>query len=133
MRVAIVIPAKDEEKTIGEVVRSLVREGWKDVFVVDDESLDRTAEVALRTGADIIKLPVALGAFGAIQVGMRYALEKGFDVVVTVDGDMQHKVEFVKSLVDKWVQGLHQKGSRNLADGRKFCFRVPRCGSFYYI
>ena len=105
MRVAIVIPAKDEEKTIGEVVRSLVREGWKDVFVVDDESLDRTAEVALRTGADIIKLPVALGAFGAIQVGMRYALEKGFDVVVTVDGDMQHKVEFVKNLVEKISKG----------------------------
>ena len=68
MRVAIVIPAKDEEKTIGEVVRSLVREGWKNVFVVDDESLDRTAEVALRTGADIIKLPVALGVFGAIYL-----------------------------------------------------------------
>jgi glycosyltransferase involved in cell wall biosynthesis len=89
-RVAIV-PAYNEEASVARVVDELLRvDPGLEVVVVDDGSIDGTADVARSCGAHVVRLPFNLGIGGAVQTGFRYAWEHGFDVAVRVDGDGQH-------------------------------------------
>ena len=89
-RVAIV-PALNEEHSLPNVINELrAFDPGLDIVVVDDGSLDRTAEVAAAKGAHVLRLPFNLGIGGAVQTGFRYAFEHGYDIAVRVDGDGQH-------------------------------------------
>jgi len=89
-RVAIV-PALNEEHTIGRVIDELrAFDSGLDIVVVDDGSVDATAEVARQHRATVLRLPFNLGIGGAVQTGFRYAFEHGYDIAVRVDGDGQH-------------------------------------------
>jgi glycosyltransferase involved in cell wall biosynthesis len=89
-RVAIV-PAYNEEASVARVVDELrAFDPGLEVVVIDDGSTDRTADVARRRGARVVRLPFNLGIGGAVQTGFRYAWEHGFDLAVRVDGDGQH-------------------------------------------
>jgi glycosyltransferase involved in cell wall biosynthesis len=98
--VLIVIPARDETRTIGQVVASLREAGWVDVLVVDDHSSDDTAAVARAAGALVMQPVLPMGAWGAMQAGLRYALAKGYHAVITMDADGQHEVSELPSLLD---------------------------------
>jgi glycosyltransferase involved in cell wall biosynthesis len=68
-----VVPAYNECRTVAEVVRSIRKEVPDfDVLVVDDGSTDRTAELAERAGAWVLKLPFNLGIGGAVQAGFAF-------------------------------------------------------------
>lgn len=96
----IVIPAFNEEASIGNVVaRCLALESFQ-VVVVDDVSRDNTAVAARAAGARVLSLPIHLGAWGAVQTGLRYALRHGGKTFVTLDGDGQHRPEDVPLLLD---------------------------------
>ena len=100
-RLAVIMPAKDEVAVIADVVTSLSRlYPSLPVIVVDDASEDDTARIAEKNGAIVLRLPVALGAWGAIQTGMRYALHLGYDTVVTMDADGQHMAEEIPKLLE---------------------------------
>ena len=86
----MVIPARNEAATVGEVVRQAARAAAAEVLVVSDASTDGTAGAARRAGARVVELPMQLGAWGATQAGLRFALRNGFDVVATLDADGQH-------------------------------------------
>ncbi len=58
MRIAVVIPALDEEAAIGVVVREISRDLVGEIIVVDNGSTDRTAEVARAAGATVIREPI---------------------------------------------------------------------------
>jgi glycosyltransferase involved in cell wall biosynthesis len=88
-RVLIVMPAFNEERSVGAVVRATRAAGY-DVCVVDDGSRDTTAERATQAGARVLRLPVNLGVGGALRCGFRFALRNGYDAVVQVDADGQH-------------------------------------------
>ena len=89
-RVAIV-PARNEEACIAGVLDELrAFDPELHLVVVDDGSLDRTAEIAAARGATVLRHPFNLGIGGAVQTGFRYALEEGFDVALRLDGDGQH-------------------------------------------
>jgi hypothetical protein len=89
-RVAIV-PARNEEASVGGVVREIrAFDAGMEVVVVDDGSADRTAAVAADAGAHVVRLPFNLGIGGAVQTGFKYALENGFEIAVRLDGDGQH-------------------------------------------
>src|SRR5205823_3879411 len=89
-RVAIV-PALNEEHTVGRVIDELrAFDPGLDVVVVDDGSLDGTSRVAAAKGARVLRLPFNLGIGGAVQTGFRFAFEHGYDIAVRVDGDGQH-------------------------------------------
>ncbi|MDB5846981.1 MAG: glycosyl transferase [Rhodoferax sp.] len=90
--VLIVIPARDEAGTIGAVVATLYSAGWKHVLVVDDHSSDDTAAIARNAGASVLQPVLAMGAWGAMQAGLRYGLAHGYTAVVTMDADGQHEV-----------------------------------------
>lgn len=86
-----VVPAYNEARTVGSVVRSLREHAPQfDVLVVDDGSTDRTAERAERAGARVLRLPFNVGIGGAVQAGFAFARENGYRSLVQVDGDGQH-------------------------------------------
>lgn len=85
-----VMPARNEAATVGEVVRGVRQVLGCDVLVVDDAGDDGTAEAAGAAGAEVLVLPIGLGAWGATQAGIRYALRRGYGGVVTLDADGQH-------------------------------------------
>ncbi|NJB68666.1 hypothetical protein GGQ74_002339 [Desulfobaculum xiamenense] len=88
--VIVVVPARNEEACIAEVVRGILAVPGVEVMVVDDASDDETAARARGAGAGVLSLTLRLGAWGALQTGMRYAQENGYGVVVSMDGDGQH-------------------------------------------
>ncbi len=91
MRKIAIVPAYNEEGAIGEVIAELrAFDPELDVVVVDDASLDSTADRARAGGAHVVTLPFNLGIGGAVQTGFRYAAERGYDLAARVDGDGQH-------------------------------------------
>lgn len=117
-RLLIVIPALNEEQDIGDVIREVRKLGAIDVLVVDDGSVDDTAEVAKAHGASILRAPLWQGAWGAIQTGIRYAVRHGYAGVVTMDADGQHEPAFLPELLaaareaDVVIASCPSRGSR---------------------
>lgn len=99
-RIAIVIPVFNEEKALGDVLIELQDMSTYDVLVVDDASTDKSISVARSfSGVQILPLRINIGAWGALQTGMRYALKKGYSHVVTMDGDGQHHSSEIAKLI----------------------------------
>ena len=84
MRIAVIIPAFDEEAAIGTVVRGVPRSLGGEIIVVDNGSTDRTAEVAAAAGARVIREPIR--GYGAACLAGALAA-KDADVLVFLDGD----------------------------------------------
>lgn len=95
----IVIPAKDEAETIGDIVQRARAQTGFAVLVIDDGSADQTARIARANGAMVLAPCIPLGAWGATQTGIRYALAHGFNTVITVDADGQHEPEQIPLLI----------------------------------
>lgn len=93
------IPAFNEAGSVGKVVRDVIRLTGHPVVVIDDKSIDNTADEARAAGADVIQLHIRHGAWGAVQTGMRYALQSGYDIVVTMDADEQHDPASISELL----------------------------------
>jgi glycosyltransferase involved in cell wall biosynthesis len=89
---AAVIPCLNEEATIGPLV-SGVRRHASTVFVVDDGSSDKTAIIAQRAGAEVLRQNRSSGKGAALQTGWRFAFQRGFRWALTLDGDGQHSPE----------------------------------------
>ncbi|MBI3695129.1 MAG: glycosyltransferase family 2 protein [Acidobacteria bacterium] len=98
----VIIPAYNEEGSVGDVVRS-VRQVLPEtpVVVIDDGSVDSTPQVARQAGAELLRLPHHLGLGGAVQTGYRFAFEHGYDCVVRVDSDGQHNAADIPKLLEK--------------------------------
>jgi glycosyltransferase involved in cell wall biosynthesis len=88
-RAIVVVPALNAERSIGGVVRGCKAVN-EDVLVVDDGSADRTSQVAREAGAQVVNHPANRGKGAALKTGFAYALEHGFDLIVTLDADGQH-------------------------------------------
>lgn len=99
--VFVVIPAFNEEKSVGGVLDGLRKSGYENVVVVDDGSKDRTVDVALEHGAVVLSHAVNRGQGAALRTGTEFALEQGADVVVHFDADGQMRAEDISVLVDQ--------------------------------
>ena len=122
----VVIPAYNEARVLGEVVRGL-REVAPRITVVDDGSRDETTVIARKTGATVLRHPVNRGQGAALQTGLRYAVASGVDFVVTFDADDQHRPEDVEALVAPLRSGEVDVvlGSRFLASAEEVQ-KIPR-------
>ena len=113
----IIVPALDEEETIGGVVRGL-REWGYHVLVVSDGSRDETPDRALAAGAEVLVLPINLGVGGALRLGFREAIRRGYRTVVQCDADGQHDPGQVGLLLAEMdAAGLDMVIGSRFADG----------------
>lgn len=104
MRIIAVVPAYNEEKVIGDVIRS-IRPHVHGVVVVDDGSADQTYREALNAGASVYSHIINRGQGAALQTGMSAALEKGADIILHFDSDGQHPPHQIKDLVEPVMKG----------------------------
>ena len=91
LRVAVVVPAHNEELLVGTVV-STMPDYVDHVLVIDDASTDGTSEAAQKVAdhrTEVHRLPENQGVGGAIVTGHRRSLELGADVSVVMAGDAQ--------------------------------------------
>lgn len=97
----IIVPAYNEEAAVGRVVEE-IRQALPgvDVLVIDDCSLDQTAAVARRAGAQVLSLPYHLGLGGAVQAGYKLAYELGYQYVIRADGDGQHDPRYIPAIYE---------------------------------
>ncbi|MDZ4858256.1 MAG: glycosyltransferase family 2 protein [Candidatus Hydrogenedentes bacterium] len=126
-RVLVIIPAYNEQETIGAVLHSLKAHApGYDVLVVDDGSRDNTAAVVRSAGVELIRLPLNLGIGGAMQTGFKYAWRAGYDVAVQCDADGQHPVENISMLVER----LAESGA-DMVIGSRYVSSTEYTPSFY--
>lgn len=104
MRLIAVIPAYNEEPTIGTVVLR-TRVHVDHVIVVDDGSTDETARVAILAGAEVIRSPVNQGKAQAIMKGFDRAKEYNPLAVVMLDADGQHNPAEIPDLLKPVLSG----------------------------
>ncbi len=128
----VVVPAKDEEATIGELLDRIggVRVPGCDLkaIVVDDGSIDRTAEIARERGADVVRHHENMGLGAAVRTGLRTAVERGADAVAYLDADLEYYPEDIPRLVEPVLAGRadYVLGSRFLGGvrGMRFYRRI---------
>jgi len=105
MQIYIVIAAYNEEKSIVNVIKSLKKEGYHNIIVVDDGSKDKTYELCQKEGVYVIYHIINRGQGAALKTGIDYALLKGADILVTFDADGQHRADEIKKLVQPVEEG----------------------------
>ncbi|GIW67100.1 MAG: hypothetical protein KatS3mg095_0998 [Candidatus Parcubacteria bacterium] len=99
MKISVIIPAYNEEKGIENTLKRIPKEVFE-IIVVDNNSTDKTAEIAKKLGAKVVK---------EARQGYGYALQKGFktaqgDIIVTLDADGQYPGEKILELVDYLIK-----------------------------
>ena len=100
--ILVIIPAYNEERSIGDIVHGVLKNSSiTQCVVVDDDSTDNTVEVARRSGAHVIQSTRNVGAGASVAIGLRYAVKKEADLVVFMDADGQHDPRHIQQLLQK--------------------------------
>lgn len=116
----ILIPAYNEEENIERVVERLRRNFPQyDYVVVNDGSKDRTAEICREHGYNLLDLPVNLGLSGSFQAGIRYAYAKKYTYAIQIDGDGQHRPEYIEKMLIKMKEGYDIVIGSRFVDAKK--------------
>lgn len=102
LRIAVVIPAFNEQESIASVV-ALVNAVQSNAValtpvVVNDCSRDKTKDILATLNCVALNLPINLGIGGAVQTGIKYAFDNGFDYAIQIDGDGQHPPKYIPML-----------------------------------
>lgn len=103
MSIPILIPVYNEQATIGQLVKECRR--YSDsVYVVDDGSTDRSAQIAQNEGAIIIKHSKNKGKGASLRDSFAEILRKDFEVLITMDGDGQHDPVEIPKFIQEFKQ-----------------------------
>ncbi len=117
MKVLVVVPAHNEEESLPTVLAELRAAAPEaEVVVVNDGSTDRTAAVAAECKAPVIDLPINLGIGGAVQAGLQYGWQHGYDACIQVDADGQHDPADIPALLEPLAAGR-----ADCVVGSRFC------------
>jgi hypothetical protein len=118
-RVLAIIPAHNEATNLPIVIEDLRGQfALSDIVVVNDCSIDETERAARNLGVRVLSLPFNLGIGGAVQTGLKYAEDEGYDIAVQFDGDGQHIAQEIPMLLAPLLEGQSDiaVGSRYLED-----------------
>jgi len=128
-KITVIIPAFNEEKTIGDVVKSLMPY-CHEVIVVNDGSSDDTANKAIEAGAAVISHDVNKGYDVSVDDGFKRAAENKPVIIATFDADGQHQVGDLLKLRDLVISG-----EADVAIGRRSSLThfMERIFSFYTL
>jgi dolichol-phosphate mannosyltransferase len=126
MKLSVIIPTLNEEKTIASVIRQIKGE----VFVIDANSTDKTVEIARKYDAKIIKQK---------SIGKGNALKQAFkqissDIYVIIDGDNTYNPKEINKLIKPVILGEADLavGSRILGNGRRNIRFLNLFGNFLF-
>ena len=115
MKVLLIVTAYNEALNIEKTIKDIKDNTDYDYVIINDCSKDNTKEICQKNEFNLINLPINYGLTSAIQVGMKYAKQNGYDIVIQFDGDGQHQAKYLKSLVEEI-----QKENCNIAIGSRF-------------
>ena len=120
MKTAVIIPAHNEEKSIGRVIKEIPRERLLEIIVVNNCSTDRTAETAEKYGATVVNENL-MGYGAACLKGIDYLKGKGIELVVFLDGDYSDFPEEIDLLIQPIISGEYDfvLGSRVLGNSEQ--------------
>ena len=109
MKLVILIPAYNEEKSIAEVINTIPKTFPNvhdiEVIVIDDGSSDKTAEIAKKNGATVFSMTQNKGLAKAISFGFSKSVERNADMLVILDADNQYDSKEITHLIDPLIQG----------------------------
>lgn len=131
MKLLIGIPAYNEAAVLEKVIRSLPKSirgvNPLDILVVDDGSSDRTASVAQKCGAIVLRHRLNRGLGGALKTIFAFAAREQYDMLITFDADGQHKSTDIPRLIEaltrddndvvigtRWRNKAHVPASRRI-------------------
>ena len=122
MRVIVVLPTKNEEKSLEYMVKR-IRKLKLPLFVVDEHSADKTLNIAKK-----LKVPVYQRDGSGKGCGVRKAIEiaskKGYDIIVLIDCDATYPPEYIPVMLKYFPKYDMVIGSRKMEDIR-FLHRLP--------
>ena len=101
VNIVAIIPAYNEEKALADVIEPTLRYVDK-VIIVDDGSVDNTAEVALKAGAELISHDTNLGKGEALKSGFKAVDDDS--LIVAIDGDGQHNPNEIPYLIEPIIE-----------------------------
>lgn len=117
MKTLIAIPAFNEQASIGSVLAGLAEHhALEHVIVVDDGSTDETARIARGAGVRVIRHAINLGVGAAMGTAFIFAARNGYEALVQLDADGQHRPEFLPAL----IAGI---GAADIVVGSRFAVR----------
>ncbi len=104
MKPFIIIPAYNEEKTLGIVIDGLRKYNYENIVVVNDCSTDNTEKIALQKGAIVLNHIINRGQGATLATGTEYALRQGADIIVHFDADGQMQAEDIVALTEPLIK-----------------------------
>ena len=105
-RFCVLIPCLNEERAIGPLLQAVLAH-CADVIVVDDGSDDHTPQIASALPVILLRHQTRRGKGEALRTGFREALVRGYDAVLTMDGDGQHAPDDIPRIVDAALRFPH--------------------------
>jgi glycosyltransferase involved in cell wall biosynthesis len=137
MKLLIIIPAYNEEKTIGFVLDRIPKTfkgiSKRDILVIDDGSKDRTSLIAKDKGAKVISHIKNKGVGAAFKTGVEYAIDHEYDIMVNMDGDGQFNPEdiskLIKPIIDKKAAFVT---ATRFSHGRRHRSRLRNMGNKFF-
>ncbi len=139
-KVLVIIPTYNEKENIEKIIEQILNFDFN-LLVIDDNSPDGTGEILDKLQITNYKLQIIhrekkLGLGTAYIQGFKWALQRDFDFIFTMDADFSHKPEYLPELVQKLIEYDLVVGSRYAKNGgvknwpvhRKI---ISRCGNFY--
>ncbi len=128
-KLLIAIPAYNEEEKIGEVIRNIPKKikgiSKINILVVDDGSTDRTAEISMDSGAEVLKNHYNMGYGVAFGNALQYAIENNFDMMVSIDGDAQFSPADIPELIDPIIKNEADMVTASRFIDKKYYPKMP--------
>lgn len=123
MKIVAVIPAYNAAQTLGDVIREALK-FINNIVIINDGSKDETAAVAVRCGAEVVTHAQNRGKGGALKTGFAWALEHGYEAVITLDADGQH----LPREIPKFIEAFEKTKADLIIGGRSHLFdqMLPR-------
>ncbi len=121
--VLIIIPAYNEEKTIGKLLEQLKQPEIAqiaDVLVLNDASSDNTDRIVKEHGHTVITHVFNLGYGSGLQIGYKYAERNGYHYVIQMDADGQHDVCNISALYSKLITQNEEGKYSDIVLGSRF-------------
>ena len=134
MKILIIIPAYNEEKSLNSLVRDIKSNYMEcDILIVNDCSTDNTQNIKFDFDIKRVDLPVNLGIGGAVQTGYKYAYRNGYDVAIQVDGEGQYNSSHINELIEGIKNGYSLcLGSRYITNEGFQSTRLRRVGIRFF-